>query len=128
MSRRIRYWPLLLTFAGCGDPIKRVELIEEPRVLGARAEVMGDPTRATPRPGETLQVRWLVAAPEGDPVSGFALRACSTPRESRGLLRCDSPPFASEVSDAVSENPRFDFRLPADLEPLAHPRIGILGS
>jgi len=128
MSRRVHFWLLLLSVAGCGDPIKHVELIEEPRVLAARAEVLGDPTRATPRPGETLQVRWLVAAPEGDPASGFALRACSAPRETRGLLHCDATPFASEVGDAAAENPRFDFTVPTDLDPVAHPRIAILGS
>jgi hypothetical protein len=128
MSGRLNYLPLLLCLAGCDDPIKHVELIEEPRVLGARAEVVGDAGRATPHPGETLEVRWLVAAPDGDPPTGFALHACSAPRQTRGLLRCASRPFASDILDAASENPRFEFTLPADLDPLAEPRVGVLGS
>ncbi|MFZ5892855.1 MAG: hypothetical protein ACOY0T_17475 [Myxococcota bacterium] len=128
MFRFKSYWLLMLALAGCGDPVKRVELIEEPRVLAARAEVVGAPERATPGPGETLQVRWLVAAPEGDPPSGFALSACSTPKHNRGVLRCESAPFASDIADANAANPVFEFVVPGDLDATAKPRIAILGS
>jgi hypothetical protein len=128
MLPRIHSVWLIFGLAGCGDPIKHVELIEEPRVLAARAEVVGDEMRATPNPGETVQVRWLVAAPDGDPPSGFALSACSAPKQTRGVLHCESTPFASDVGDAASPNPRFEFTVPAELNALTHPRLGILGS
>ena len=54
----------------CGDPLKLPQLIEHNRVLGARVEVQGEPERASPAPGESATVRWLVADPdEPRPVS-----------------------------------------------------------
>ncbi|MGC4093472.1 MAG: hypothetical protein QM756_37360 [Polyangiaceae bacterium] len=127
MSRYTVYLPLLLTLVGCGDPIKRVDLIEEPRVLAARSEVVGAPERSTPNPGETLRVTWLVAAPDGDQPTGFALAACSIPKFTRGVIECSEAPFASDVSDASGENPSFEFSVPADLDSEAQPRLGVLG-
>ena len=128
MYRFVKYWPLIGLLGGCGDPVKRVELIEEPRVLAARVEVSGDPERATPNPGESVQVRWLVAAPAGDPPSGFALRACSVAEHTRGALDCASAPFASGVGDAPSVNPAFAFEVPAELDAALNPRFAVLGS
>jgi hypothetical protein len=51
---------LLLLAAACGEPFDPAWLVVDNRVLGARAEVEGDPARAWPRPGETVSVTWLV--------------------------------------------------------------------
>ena len=60
---------VVLAFASgaCGDPLVSVERIASLRALAARVEVECDPDRATPLPGETATVRFLVAAPELSP-------------------------------------------------------------
>jgi hypothetical protein len=128
MSRLIQYLPLTALLVACGDPIKHVELIEEPRVLAARAEVMGDEERAAPNPGETVRLRWLVAAPEGDPLSGFSLEACAIPEHAHGFVSCADAPFARGAGDASQANPEFSFTLPADWDAEAQPRVAVLGN
>jgi hypothetical protein len=59
-SRRAFAATLLLLAAACGDPFDPAWLVVDSRVLGARAEVEGDPARAWPRPGETVSVTWFV--------------------------------------------------------------------
>jgi hypothetical protein len=65
-----------LWLLGCDDPLKTVELVAEPRVLGARVEVEGEPTRAAPAPGESATVTFLLASPAVAQTLGFALMAC----------------------------------------------------
>src|SRR5688500_15025792 len=52
--RRVCYALTLLALpviAGCDDALEPAQVIERTRVLGARASVVGDATRAWPRPG-----------------------------------------------------------------------------
>jgi hypothetical protein len=68
---------LLSLFAGaCAEEMDPASLVEKTRVLGARVEVEGAPERATPRPGETVNVAWLVTAPEETPPLGWAFLLC----------------------------------------------------
>jgi hypothetical protein len=53
-------WALLLGAVACGDPFDPASRVSHNRVLGAEAWVEGDPSRAWPQPGETINVRWLV--------------------------------------------------------------------
>jgi len=62
--------------AACGEPFDPPSLIEKTRALGARVEVTGDPTRATPRPGESATVTWIMAAPDALPPLGWAFLVC----------------------------------------------------
>ena len=62
--------------SACGEPFDPPSLIEKTRVLGARVEVTGDATRATPRPGESATVTWIMAAPEALPPLGWAFVVC----------------------------------------------------
>lgn len=120
--------PLLLALFGCDDPLKSVDTIEEPRVLAARVEVEGDPTRTSPNPGETVQVTWLVATPEGDAPSGFGFLACSAAPRNHGVTACAGEPFALGNADPLSDRPRFDFIVPAALDPDQNPLLAVLGS
>jgi hypothetical protein len=122
------YFGLLFALAGCSDPLKPVDLIEEPRVLAARIEVDGDPGRVSPLPGEAVHVRWLVATPTGDASSGFALAVCSAATQGHGLAACLQAPFASAGAEPTSDRPSFDFVVPETLEPAQNPRLEVFGA
>ena len=62
--------------AACMPAQDPPSLIETTRLLGARVEVAGDAGRASPRPGETATVTWLVAAPGQMPPLGWAFVLC----------------------------------------------------
>ncbi len=118
-------WTGWLTL-GCDEPLKSVELIAEPRVLGARVEVQGDAGRAAPAPGETATVSFLVAAPERLPSLGFALAACSSAPRQGGRSGCTAAPFAEVSSEnGQAATVSFSFEVPADLD--ASGRITVLG-
>jgi hypothetical protein len=115
--------------SACDDPLKRAELVEDLRVLGARVEVEGDPDRAAPGPGESASVRWLVAAPEPDAPVGWALSACVAATVNVGIPRCEGAPFASLTSAAPeAAAPALSFQIPADVDPETSPRVVVLGS
>jgi hypothetical protein len=111
---------------GCDEPLKSVELVQGPRVLGARVEVADDPGRAAPAPGETATATFLVAAPELSPSLGFALLACPAAARQGSRSACLGQPFAQIISkngDAAAASLRFD--VPADLDPQG--RVTLLG-
>jgi hypothetical protein len=85
--------------AGCGPTFDPASLIESTRVVGARSEVEGAPERATPRPGETADVTWLVTAPQAPPPLHWAFAVCTVENASLG---CDGAPLALfEGTDAI---------------------------
>jgi hypothetical protein len=51
-------------------------LITETRVLGAIVQVEGDPERATPHPGETANVAFVIEGVPMDPVVSWSLAVC----------------------------------------------------
>jgi hypothetical protein len=107
-------WLLL----GCDDPLKSVELVSEPRVLGARVEVEGDPGRAAPAPGETATVSFLLAAPELATPLGYALIACAAEPRQGGRSGCAGEPFASARRDGGETTPAsLEFTVPDSLDP-----------
>jgi hypothetical protein len=82
-----------LTAGACAPEMDPVSLVEKTRVLGARVEVEGAPERSTPRPGETVNVAWLVTAPRETPPLGWAFVLC--PGISGGKdLGCVGDPLA----------------------------------
>jgi hypothetical protein len=103
----------LLGGVACGDPLKAPQLVEEPRVIGARVEVDGAPERATPAPGEGAVVRWLLGFPAA-PVAmtpGFVL--CPGIPSAAGTPECASTPFAQILGDAPDlEEPVVHFQVP----------------
>jgi len=107
---------MALFLAGCDEPLTRVDLIADTRVLGARVEVMGEPGRASPAPGEAATVRWLVAARETDPELGWAFAICSAGPPGSSLPTCAGEPFATASADVpVAGEPRLDFIVPTDI-------------
>lgn len=72
-------FPLLTlasTLVGCSEDLPSPTVISKVRVLGARAEVFGDPERSSPRAGEAAQIRWDVAFPAAQEPLGWLLTAC----------------------------------------------------
>lgn len=96
--------PVLL--AGCGDPLAPSWLIDRPRVIGARVEAAGDPQRPWPRPGELATVKWIVAAPDGQPPMRWAFAACVP--DAAGV--CSSHLLGMAAGDA---SPELSFAVPA---------------
>lgn len=112
---RVHAFLLSLALLGCDDPLAYPQDIDRLRVLGARASVAGDITRAWPLPGESVSLEWLVAAPDPSPNLGFAFTACVSQSSARGTPECAGPVFSSVVSASLSANaPRFDFVVPTD--------------
>jgi len=68
----------LLTLSACVE-LDPGSLITETRVLGAKVEVEGDPERATPRPGETASVSFLIEGVAASPTVSWSLAVCLPP-------------------------------------------------
>jgi hypothetical protein len=123
-----KHFGLMLGFLlfGCDDPLKTVELVAEPRVLGARVEVAGEPERAAPAPGEDATVTFLLGSPALAQTLGFALAACPAAERRGSRTACAGNTFAS-VSSADGElaSASLDFTVPDDLDPSG--RVAILG-
>jgi hypothetical protein len=122
-----------LTFAvglwllGCDDPLKTVERIDEPRVLGGRVEVTGDPGRAAPAPGESATLTLLVAAPELEPAFGFALAACPAASRNGARSSCAGARFAQIAREnAAGAVAALDFEVPGDWD--ASGRVLVIGT
>jgi hypothetical protein len=91
--------PLALALAmlasGCeGITLPKSWRLVYPRVLALRSEVVGEPERATPEPGEQVRVRVLIAGPEPIARLGYALQACAGAQGNGELPDCAAAPFA----------------------------------
>jgi hypothetical protein len=109
--------PLLTGLAslGCEEPLSSVELIDKTRIVAARVEVVGDPRRAAPLPGESVEVRLLVLAPEPDPALAFVLRSCVAVDTRSTAARCGAETLATASSlDPVVGAPLLRFDAPED--------------
>lgn len=114
---------------GCDDSLKRVSLIEETRVLGARTEVEGDPLRSSPKPGERATTRFFVAAPGGAPSVSFALSMCKVKPVFSGFPDCVGAPFAEAQRESPSDAPvELMFDVPPALDLEATPNALVQGS
>jgi len=117
----------LLSFVtGCDEPISPLELIDKTRVLAAKVEVAGDATRAAPRPGEDVLVRWLVVAPDPNAAFAYRLSACVAKDAATDLPSCDGDPIGSaESPEPAPELPSIAFSAPADAT--GNERLAVLG-
>jgi len=114
---------------GCDDSLKRVSLIEETRVLGARTEVQSDPLRSSPKPGESARTRFFLAAPGGAPNVSYALSVCPVKPVFNGFPECVGEPFAQAERAAPSDAPvELSFDVPASLDVEATPHALIRGT
>jgi hypothetical protein len=107
---------LALSFgSGCSEPLSNVETIDKTRVLAAKVEVAGDPTRAAPLPGEDVTVGLLVVAPEIEPSIAFRLSACLASDSPFGPPACGGEPLAVvESLEPVAAAPELAFQAPPD--------------
>ena len=75
----------------CDQDLPKITLIEDFRLIGARMEVVDDPERSTPMPGEKLTFTWQTAYPslgasDRDLFSMFV--ACTAPDRYTGIPIC----------------------------------------
>ena len=77
-----------LSASGCSNNFRPASLVNHARVLGARIEVLGDPTRSNPRPGESATVRWLVGFPAEEQTLSWAFLTCVPEATSYGVPQC----------------------------------------
>ncbi len=104
-----------LAALGCDDPLTPVEVVDKTRIIGARVEVGGDPSRAAPLPGENVDVRFLVVAPNPEPSLAFALHACVATDSVTDLPACAGPDLATATStDPLPAPPAITFDAPLD--------------
>jgi len=100
-----------ILLAGCGPTFDPASLITTTRVLGARIEVEGAPERATPIPGETADVTWLVTSPEATPPLGWAFAVCMPGTVGgKTSLGCESAPLA--LFEGTASPPRIAISVP----------------
>jgi hypothetical protein len=98
--------------AGCGPDFDPASLIKDTRVVGARIEVEGAPERATPTPGETANVTWLVTSRDAAPPLAWTFVAClSETVEANIPLRCLEAPLAR--FDGTASPPRISIPIPS---------------
>jgi hypothetical protein len=95
--------------AGCGEEFDPPSLIAGTRVLGAVVQVDGDETRATPQPGETATVTWIVTAPGQVPPIGWAFVVCPA-GPSADQAACAAAPLAIPQGTGT---PQFRLAVPA---------------
>jgi hypothetical protein len=112
--------------SACDDPLSSVEAIDKTRVVGAKIEVAGDPTRAAPLPGEDVSVRFLVLSPDPEPSFAYALTACVAADSASDLTTCAGEPLATAASlSPVPDAPSIAFVAPA--EAMGDERLAVLG-
>jgi hypothetical protein len=101
----------LFTFmAGCGPTFDAASLVTNTRVVGARLEVQGAPDRASPMPGETVNVTWLVTSPATTPPLGWTFAVCA-PGIGTSSTACLAAPLAR--FDGTAAAPRISIPVPA---------------
>jgi hypothetical protein len=116
-----------LCVLGCEDERPDVAVIDKTRVLGARVEVLGDPGRASPLPGESVSVSVLVVAPDPDPTLAFVLAACVASDSVSDLVSCEGEPLARAASlEPVPGMPAVRFEAP--LEAGNSGRLAVVGA
>jgi hypothetical protein len=89
-----------LLLGGCEEPkLPKSWRVSYARVLGVRAEVIGDETRATPEPSERVRVRVLIVGDEPIEYLSYDLIACPAAPARGELASCAAEPFFSERSE-----------------------------
>lgn len=118
---------LSLSAAACDDEKPDIAIIDKTRVLAARVEVAGDPARASPAPGEKVNVSLLVVTPEPEPALAFTLGACIAADSVSDLVSCSGEPLAlaSSLTPEVAA-PALTFTAPESAG--ASGRLAVIGA
>lgn len=93
--------------AGCGPEFDPASLITKTRVVGAKVEVEGAPQRATPLPGERVNVTWFVTSPDVTPPLGWSFAICAPGTSGIGCLAAPLERF-----DGTTNPPRLSAAVP----------------
>ncbi len=124
---------LLCAMSGCGDELTPASLIEGPRVIGARAVMEADATRAWPEPGEEARVEFVVVDAGPTPPLTWGFLACALAERSFGIDECSGDPLALALQltapDAAAgedPDPHIDLRVPE--EATAESSVLVLGA
>jgi hypothetical protein len=86
--------------AGCQEDLPKATEIEHMRILGVGLSVVGDPTRSTPKPGESVQATFATVYPspkKTDATVQAMLIGCTAPEHFTGGL-----PACQEFLDAAN--------------------------
>jgi hypothetical protein len=100
-----------LVIAGCGPTFDPASLIANTRVVGARIEVDGAPDRASPKPGETATVTWLVTSPDTTPPLSWTFAVCA-PGTGASSPACLAAPLAR--FDGTAAPPQISLPVPSE--------------
>jgi hypothetical protein len=90
---------LITLSAGCANDLPKATEITRMRVLGSQISVIGDETRATPKPGESVHISFVTAFPDLDSnteESQMMIVSCTAPDRFTGGL-----PICQELIDAA---------------------------
>lgn len=122
LGRIIQVLSLAAVLSGCEDPLKRAQLLEEPRVIGVRLSGNGD--LATLEPDEPATLAVLVATPGGVAEGArLAFQLCEAAPNERGVPSCAGEPLV-EGTGAPDGSP-IPFMVPAEAMPGA--MLALLG-
>ena len=104
---------LFVLTSGCADELPPGSEVRWDQPLGFRLEVEGDPTRSSPAPGETLNIRVEQAFPEAQLPLSYAFIGCNSAAVSFGTPICASEPvlLVAELTP-VAGTPSFTWTLP----------------
>jgi hypothetical protein len=91
-----------LFIAGCGPAFDPASLVTSTRVVGARIEVEGAPDRASPKPGETADVTWLVTSPEATPPLAWTFAVCAAGTSTPACLQAPLARFDGTATPRIA--------------------------
>ncbi|MDH5672184.1 MAG: hypothetical protein OEZ06_08545 [Myxococcales bacterium] len=102
----------LLLGSGCDDDLPEATLIERMRVLGSRFEVVGDETRASPKPGERLHVSLATVfdttAKNIEGVSSMVIQCTAPDQYTGGVPICQEFLDAARLSATAEVDPQLE--------------------
>lgn len=105
-----------LALVGC-EKLSPAVRVQDTRIVGGEVSVEGDPTRASPMAGETMNIRLYVASPVGvNDTLNWAFYTCLQSLSAGGLPKCEGD-FSLENVSMGSGTPMFSVVTPTPNEP-----------
>lgn len=102
---------------GCTGSFESATRIERTRVVATRSSVIGDASRAWPRPGETVRFDLLAVDPNGIANISWALVLCADRGSAFGVGGCAGSPLALATQlDPQPSTPFLEAALPSAAE------------
>ncbi|MCS6857497.1 MAG: hypothetical protein NZM37_07290 [Sandaracinaceae bacterium] len=94
---------LFIAIAGCRMDFDPASFVEQPRLVGVRAQVVGDADRATPLPGERVRLEAWLLQPAMPIEVRVSVSICVGLDVRRGPSRCRGQPFWSALIPSSAE-------------------------